>query len=110
MPYPDNYVWHGAPDDGPRYDADAPEPITAAEAAQFEAAAKPYRAILAALRQVSDDARRICTPEMIGLVHSLQDAINDCTPLAAIQSWDDTSDDDGFSYRQSFDQMMDEVK
>ena len=108
MPYPDNYVWHGAPDDGPRYDDDAPEPITAAEAAQFEAAARPYRAVMATIQSAIDAARRIGTAEMQMLARVLEQSVGDCTPLAAIQSWDD--DDDDFSYRQAFDQMMDEVK
>ena len=109
MPYPDNYVFRYAPDsEPPLYDDDAPEPITAAEAAQFEAAARPYRAVLAALNAVADAARLIGTPEMRGLADWTQDAINDCTPLAAIRAWDEDSDD--FSYRQAFDQMMDEVK
>lgn len=110
MPYPDDYVSRGAPDDGPRYDADAPEPITAAEAARFEAAAKPYRAVMATIKSAIDAAEGIGTPEMQMLARMLAQAVGDCTPLAAIQSWDDTSDDDGFSYRQAFDQMMDEVK
>ena len=107
MPYPDNYVSRGAPDSEPPVCDDAPDPITASEAARFEAAAKPYRAIFAALHAIADDARRIGTAEMIGLADMVQDAINDCIPLAAICAWDDDTDD--FSYRQAFDQMMDEV-
>ena len=108
MPYPDDYVSRGAPDDGPLYDDDEAEPITAAEAAQFEAAAKPYRAVMATIQSAIDAARRIGTPEMQMLARVLEQSVGDCTPLAAIQSWD--SDDDDFSYRQAFDQMMDEVK
>ena len=107
MPYPDDYIARGAPDDEPRHDEDA-EPITRREAEAFERAAAPYRVILNKLREIRSDAQAIGTPEMITLAACMQDAINDCTPLAAILAWD--SDDDPFFVRQAFNHMMDEAK
>lgn len=82
--------------------------ITLREMQAFENAAAPYRVILNKLEEIRSGALAIGTPEMITLAACMQDAINDCTPLAAILAWD--SDDDPFFVRQAFNHMMDEAK